>query len=76
MIACLKKAEVTHRYCPLCLNDDVEVKHDPSSMKVDDDVVLYFSPIIDCPDCGQNVAFEWAGHSCEVHDRARSSREV
>ena len=76
MIACLKKANVTQRYCSLCLNDDGEGKHNPSSMKVDDDIVLYFSPTIVCSYCGQNVAFEWAGHSCEVHDYARRSRDV
>jgi len=45
-------------------------------MRVDDDVVLYLSPTIVCSDCGQNVAFEWAGHSCEVHDYARRSCDV
>ena len=76
MLVYLKKADVTKKYCPLCLNDSVEVKHDPSSMRVDDDVVLYLSPTIACSDCGQNVAFEWAGHSCEVHDYARRSCDV
>ncbi len=75
MFVYLKKVVVTQRYCPLCLRDDVEVKYDPSSMKVEDSVVLYFSPTIICPDCGQHSAFEWASFSCEVYDYARMMNE-
>ena len=68
LITFLKKSDVKQRYCPLCLKDDVKIKHDLRELDCYlDDRVFYLSPTVVCSDCGENAAFEWAEHSCEVH---------